>query len=91
MSAMTVVRPKEKRLDGAVAAANLAIRSSPYAEIRRGVKCVAVNGALGLRGAVSTYFLKQSAQELIRNVCGENDFVNDIRVSGNPKAVAGVR
>ena len=54
-------------------------RDSPYAALHR-VQCDCQNGAVMLRGRVASFFLKQLAQELVRNAAGVKSVTNRIDV-----------
>jgi hypothetical protein len=54
-------------------------RRSHYLEINR-IQCEFRDGQLCLHGRVSSYFMKQSAQELVRSIDGVRTIQNDIEV-----------
>ena len=54
-------------------------RRSHYLEINR-IECEFRDGQLCLHGRVSSYFMKQSAQELVRSIDGVRAIQNDIEV-----------
>lgn len=54
---------------------------SPYRHLHR-MACQLEDGELVLRGIVSTYYLKQLAQEVARKVAGGWPLRNDIEVLG---------
>jgi osmotically-inducible protein OsmY len=53
----------------------------PYPPIR-GILCRVEGGVLFLRGRVSSFFLKQLAQEAVRGIAGVAEVVNDVEVAG---------
>lgn len=54
-------------------------RSSSYSELRT-IQCESREGVLILRGQVSTFFMKQLAQERIRSIEGVLAVINDLQV-----------
>ena len=54
-------------------------RSSSYSELRT-IQCESRDDVLILRGRVSTFFMKQLAQERIRSIKGVNAVINDLQV-----------
>ena len=54
-------------------------RSSSYSELRT-IQCESREGVLILRGQVSTFFMKQLAQERIRSIEGVLAVINDLKV-----------
>ncbi len=54
-------------------------RSSSYYELRT-IQCESREDVLILRGHVSTFFLKQLAQERIRSIEGVRAVINDLQV-----------
>lgn len=48
--------------------------------ILKTVECAHENGAIILRGTVSSYFLKQIAQERIRSIEGVTRIINELEV-----------
>ena len=85
---MELVRPPETRIvPDIVDVSNLPtriaqqrIKSSKYAEVRS-IHCEAHAGILLLRGKVSSYYLKQVAQEVVRSVKGIEAIANRVEVS----------
>ena len=68
------------------AAAKHALSESSYPELRTRVTCEFDNGELTLRGNVPTFFLKQLAQETVRDLPGIESISNDLTViSSRPK------
>ena len=57
-----------------------------YFEIRR-LQCEFQDGILILRGQVSTYFLKQIAQEAVRSVSGVSRIINRLEVISASDAI----
>jgi osmotically-inducible protein OsmY len=56
------------------------LRRSGYLALRD-VSCVALGGALYLRGRLPTYYLKQVAQEIAASVAGACRIINRIEVT----------
>jgi len=56
-----------------------ALDQSGYEQLR-GVLTFCHHGRIVLQGRISTYYLKQVAQELVRNVSTVRDVDNDLRV-----------
>jgi osmotically-inducible protein OsmY len=56
------------------------LRRSSYLALRD-VSCVALGGALHLRGCLPSYYLKQVAQEVAASVAGSRRVINRIEVS----------
>ena len=54
-------------------------RNSSYSELRT-IQCESRDDVLILRGQVSTFFMKQLAQERIRSIKGVNAVINDLQV-----------
>jgi osmotically-inducible protein OsmY len=59
--------------------AQTALASSPIHELRD-LEVEQQNGALVIRGTVSTFYYKQLAQEVVRAVCREIELVNSVHV-----------
>ncbi len=59
--------------------AQTALATSPIHELR-GLRVEQQNGALVIRGTVSSFYHKQLAQEVVRAVCGRIELVNSVRV-----------
>ena len=59
------------------------LRRSGYHELRL-VSCEFHEGVLTLRGRVSSYYLKQVAQELVRQVDGAEEVNNRLEVAEQP-------
>jgi osmotically-inducible protein OsmY len=59
--------------------AQTALSSSPIHELRD-LKVENRQGALLICGAVSSFYYKQLAQEVVRSVCNDIEVVNSIRV-----------
>jgi osmotically-inducible protein OsmY len=61
--------------------AQTALASSPIHELRN-LRVEQVNGALLIRGVVSSFYHKQLAQEVVRAVCREIEIelINSVRV-----------
>jgi osmotically-inducible protein OsmY len=55
------------------------LRSSHNMELKR-ILCEVCTGILTIRGRVSSYYLKQLAQELVRPLAGVNRIVNDLEI-----------
>jgi osmotically-inducible protein OsmY len=47
----------------------------------QGIACRYAKGTMFLRGSVPTYFHKQTAQEMVRNLKGVTKIVNEIHVT----------
>jgi osmotically-inducible protein OsmY len=60
-------------------AAQQQLEASPYRELQ-GVSCFHHNGEMQLRGRVSSFYLKQMAQTIVRSVTGVEHIVNGIHV-----------
>jgi osmotically-inducible protein OsmY len=56
------------------------LQASPYASIRR-LECYVENGFLILQGTVPTFYLKQTAQELVRRIRPGQPIVNAVTVA----------
>ena len=56
------------------------MQSSPYPDVRS-ISCEFQDGVIVLRGQVDSFYLKQVAQETIRNVEGVTVIVNIISVT----------
>ena len=65
--------------DDVVSAAMHRLRSYHHSEIRR-LECEFYDGILILRGRLSSYFLKQLAQEAVRSVVGVTRIINRLEV-----------
>ena len=59
--------------------AQTALATSPIHELRD-LEVEQQNGKLVIRGAVSSFYHKQLAQEVVRAVCREIELVNSVRV-----------
>jgi osmotically-inducible protein OsmY len=59
--------------------ATVALRQSPY-RLLRCIRCDLHDGVLTLRGFVDSYYLKQTAQEVVRRVPGVELIANRIEV-----------
>ncbi|OHB84821.1 MAG: hypothetical protein A2V98_20830 [Planctomycetes bacterium RBG_16_64_12] len=59
--------------------AQTALATSPIHELRD-LEVEQQNGTLVIRGAVSSFYHKQLAQEVVRAVCREIELVNSVRV-----------
>ena len=59
--------------------AQSALSTRPIHELR-GLRVEGQNGALVIRGNVSTFYHKQLAQEVVRAVCREIDLINSVSV-----------
>ena len=64
-------------------AAEAQLLKSRYGELRR-ISCEFCEGILTLRGRVSTYYLKQIAQELTRRLQGVLAVDNQLEVTTSP-------
>jgi len=60
-------------------AATECLRASPY-KVLAGVACECDDGVLFLRGQVSSFYLKQHAQEAVAGVNGVTQVVNEVEV-----------
>ena len=60
--------------------------TASYSELRQ-VRCERKRGIIFLRGRVRSYFLKQLAQEVIRDVEGVSHLVNAIEVLNNDQSL----
>lgn len=56
------------------------LHSSHNMELKR-IQCEARTGTLNIRGQVSSYYLKQLAQELVRPIAGVDRIVNHIIIN----------
>lgn len=56
------------------------LRTSAYASAMQEVRCEAETGAIVLRGRVSSFYLKQLAQEVVRKADGACRIVNELEV-----------
>lgn len=56
------------------------LQTAPYLPIRKTI-CDCEHGVLTLHGEVDSYYQKQVAQELVRNIDGIRQVVNDIEVN----------
>ncbi len=56
-----------------------ALSASPIRELRD-LRVERQNGALVIRGHVSSFYHKQLAQEVVRGVCREIDLINSVCV-----------
>ena len=72
---------KEKA--GIEAAVQLRLRTSGYCQLGL-VSCEFHEGVLTLRGRVSTFYLKQVAQTLVRNLDGVGEINNRLEVAPAP-------
>jgi osmotically-inducible protein OsmY len=59
--------------------AQAALESSPFYELRE-LQVEQRDGSLLISGAVSSFYHKQLAQEVVRSVCKDVEVVNAIRV-----------
>jgi hypothetical protein len=74
-------RPMAKHPDDTIAIAALQrLHSSHNMELKR-VQCELRTGTLNIRGQVSSYYLKQLAQELVRSIAGVERIVNHLIVN----------
>lgn len=75
--------PKQKTdelpSDPAAARAWQRLSQSPYRELK-GISCGIKNGVLVLRGQVSSFYLKQLAQEIVRRADGVQAIANQLEV-----------
>ncbi len=62
-----------------LARAQAALRCSPFYELRD-LQVDQREGALSISGTVSSFYHKQLAQEVVRNVCPDSAVVNAIEV-----------
>ena len=60
-------------------AARECLQASPY-KVLAGVVCECDDGVLSLKGHLSSFYLKQHAQEAVAGVSGVTQVVNDIEV-----------
>ena len=67
---------------GIAATAEARFRSSSYRALR-GITCNAEQGVLVLEGRLSSFFQKQLAQEIVANIEGVMQVVNQIEVVGS--------
>ena len=61
------------------------LRTSTYDELHF-ISCEFHRGVLALRGRVSSFFLKQVAQTLIRSLDGVGEIDNRLEVAQSPKS-----
>ena len=74
-------RPMAEHPDDTIATTAVQrLHSSHNMELKR-VQCEVQTGTLNIRGQVSSYYLKQLAQELVRPVAGVDRIVNHITVN----------
>lgn len=59
------------------------LRKSAYTQLHR-VKCELINGTLFLRGQVTSFHLKQIAQQSVRDLQGIDRIYNFVQVVGEP-------
>jgi osmotically-inducible protein OsmY len=59
--------------------AQTALANSPIHELRQ-LQVEQQNGALLIRGVVSSFYHKQLAQEVVREVCREIELINSVQV-----------
>jgi osmotically-inducible protein OsmY len=88
MSPARVPRPssRSRDVDSELAIqAEYCLRKSGYLGLRR-VSCDVREGVLVLRGHVSSYYLKQLAQEFARRIEGGETIVNKVEVCGQPSS-----
>lgn len=78
-----LTRPGRQQLDHGHVDKQVArdLFTSPYSELRR-VQCSQHNGAVVLSGRVTSYFLKQAAQEIARRVDQALVIINQLEVEG---------
>ena len=67
-----------------VAVAQQRLHASPY-HVLRDVQCELRDDSLVLRGHVSSFYLKQLAQEMVRKVDGVRGVVNTLEVGDRPQ------
>jgi osmotically-inducible protein OsmY len=60
-------------------AAKECLRASPY-KVLAGVACECDHGVLSLKGRLSSFYLKQHAQEAVARVNGVTQVVNEVEV-----------
>jgi osmotically-inducible protein OsmY len=60
-------------------AAKECLRASPY-KVLAGVACECDHGVLSLKGHLSSFYLKQHAQEAVARVNGVTQVVNEVEV-----------
>ncbi|MBI3463443.1 MAG: BON domain-containing protein [Planctomycetes bacterium] len=70
---------RENPLAAATAAALNALRTSPYLPLRS-LKCSERRGVITIQGSVPTYYLKQLAQTLVRQIPTSRRIENQIEV-----------
>lgn len=58
---------------------SLVLERNPYLP-RRNLRCEAAEGRVVLRGVVRSYYQKQMAQEMLKNVDGVNEIENQLEV-----------
>ena len=73
------VRPGAKR-DDVARCAERRLQASHYAPLRS-IRCEYHEGVLVLRGRVASFYLKQMAQELVRNLDGVDVLANTVEVT----------
>jgi osmotically-inducible protein OsmY len=81
-----VVSPPQVERDVIRAIVRIRLEQSSYRELR-GVSCEFHEGVLTLRGRVSSYYLKQVAQTLIRGLDGISQVNNRLSVVPRPHPV----
>jgi osmotically-inducible protein OsmY len=82
---VTTERPPKKQLmhDEArsiVDKAHRYLNSSHYSELRR-LACDFHDGVLTIHGRVSSFYMKQLAQTIVRKIAGVRQIVNDVDVT----------
>lgn len=60
--------------------ANQCVESSQFSEVRR-IRCKVEDGMLVLHGEVSSFYLKQLAQEAVRTIEGVTNVANHLKVT----------
>ena len=77
----TNLRPTTGR-DEVAAIASYRLKCHPQLQGKsRGVKCHVADGCLYLSGRLNSWYLKQMAQEAVRDLDGVDEIVNNIRVT----------
>lgn len=76
-------RREEDRCRHLSMAARNRLRTSPHTAVRE-MSCHCNQGVLLLRGQLSTFYLKQVAQETVFGLTGVTQVINEIEVVGLP-------
>jgi BON domain len=64
------------------------LKASPHTPLRS-IRCEVHEGVLVLRGQVTSYYIKQLAQETVRTLEGVGAIINVVEVTGTERFIAG--